>query len=38
MNDCHRSGCVLLCVIRETSSLTLSEIDGVKRDKDSIGM
>lgn len=38
LSDCHRSGCIRLCVIRETSALTLREIDGVKRDKGSSGM
>jgi len=38
LSDCHRSGCLLLCVIRETSALTLRETDCVKKDKDSTGM
>jgi len=38
LSDCHRSGCILLCVIRETSALALRATDCVKKDKDSTGM
>jgi hypothetical protein len=36
-SDCQRSGSILLCVVGETSTLTLRESDGVEYDKDSIG-